>query len=96
MSWSECCRSAMAFSTACQRHMMVQYCNIKNVDRMSQILQFTASSGIKFIFDGSEKIECLIMLMILVSYLCRNEMIVRVSFCLLFSNQKGVLYATIN
>ena len=26
MSWSECCGCAMAFSAACQRHMMVQYC----------------------------------------------------------------------
>ena len=25
MSWSECCGCAMAFSIACQRHMMVQY-----------------------------------------------------------------------
>ena len=26
MSWSESCGCAMAFSAACQRHMMVQYC----------------------------------------------------------------------
>ena len=26
MSWSECCGCVMAFSAACQRHMMVQYC----------------------------------------------------------------------
>ena len=26
MSWSECCGCAMAFSAACQWHMMVQYC----------------------------------------------------------------------
>ena len=26
MSWRECCRCVMAFSAACQRHMMVQYC----------------------------------------------------------------------
>ena len=26
MNWSECCGCAMAFSAACQRHMMVQYC----------------------------------------------------------------------
>ena len=26
MSRSECCRCAMAFSAACRRHMMVQYC----------------------------------------------------------------------
>ena len=26
MSWSEYCRCVMAFSAACQRHMMVQYC----------------------------------------------------------------------
>ena len=25
MSWSECCGCEMAFSAACQRHMMVQY-----------------------------------------------------------------------
>ena len=26
MSWSECFVYVMAFSAACQRHMMVQYC----------------------------------------------------------------------
>ena len=26
MSWSECCRYAMALYAECQRHMMVQYC----------------------------------------------------------------------
>ena len=26
MSWSECCGGVMAFSAACQRHMMMQYC----------------------------------------------------------------------
>ena len=26
MCWSERCGCAMAFSAACQRHMMVQYC----------------------------------------------------------------------
>ena len=26
MSWSECCGCAMAFHSACQLHMMVQYC----------------------------------------------------------------------
>ena len=26
MSWNECCGFVMAFSAACQRNMMVQYC----------------------------------------------------------------------
>ena len=26
MRWSECCGCVMAFSAACQRHMMGQYC----------------------------------------------------------------------
>ena len=26
MSWSGCCGCAMAFSAACQRYVMVQYC----------------------------------------------------------------------
>ena len=35
MSWSECCERDMAFSAACQRHMMVQYrCCIGSTNKL--------------------------------------------------------------
>ena len=31
MSWSECCGCVMAFSAACQRHMMVLLCCVRGI-----------------------------------------------------------------